>query len=320
LIAFLKSAKSLILINHFRYNPQQQPEKYFYSILLLFKPWRDTATLIGDHSTYTDAFDACKSDLLDALQYHQQLSRLREADTSVKELVQQRRAEMEAEDMNDSQPPPTGGPLQFLPTEAENCMADFENVASIESDISIEDMIKSLNPDQTRIFNTVKDAVLSQMSPTTEDPTEVLRMFVSGSGGTGKSFLIKTIKAYVQSTTSKDVAVAAPTGIAAFNINGLTIHRLLMLPVEHGRTPQYRPMSDDALKIVHHKLRNVVLIILDEVSMISNVTLLFIHLRLPEIFNTEDMEGGWFGKRNLLFFGDLLLYSKAQYTLNYLLT
>jgi len=58
----------------------------------------------------------------------------------------------------------------------------------------------------------------------------------------------------VQSATCKHVAVAAPTGIAAFNINGLTIHRLLMLPVEHEKTPQYQPLSDDVLKIVRDKL------------------------------------------------------------------
>ena len=110
----------------------------------------------------------------------------------------------------------------------------------------------------------------------------------------------------MQSTTSKQVAVAAPTGIAAFNIDGLTIHRLLMLPVEHGKTPQYRPLSDDVLKIVREKLRNVTLLVIDEISMVSNVTLLYIHLRLTEIFQTEDSKDGWFGKWNLLFLGDLL--------------
>ena len=110
----------------------------------------------------------------------------------------------------------------------------------------------------------------------------------------------------MQNTTGKDVAVVAPTGIAAFNINGLTIHRLLMLPVEHGKTPQYRPLSDDALKVVRHVMHNVTLVIIDEVSMVSNVTLLYIHLRLSEIFQTEEAEDGWFGRRNLLFLGDLL--------------
>ena len=120
-------------------------------------------------------------------------------------------------------------------------------------------------------------------------------MFVSGCGGTGKSFLIKTVKAWAQSATSKVVAVAAPTGIAAFNVIGLTIHQLLMLPVEHENTPQYRTLSDDVLKIVREKLRNVSLIIIDEISMVSNVTLLYIHLHmhLTEIFKlkTGRMEG-----------------------------
>jgi len=121
-------------------------------------------------------------------------------------------------------------------------------------------------------------------------------MFISGCGGTGKSFLIKTIKTWVQLATGKDVAIAAPMGIAAFNCNGLTIHRLLMLPVEHGKTPQYCAMSDDLLKIVREKLHNVVLFVIDEISMVSNVTFLYIHLRLSEIYQTEEVQDGWFGK------------------------
>jgi len=32
--------------------------------------------------------------------------------------------------------------------------------------------------------------------------------------------------------------VAAPTGLAAHNIGGTTIHRLLSLPIEHGKPPR----------------------------------------------------------------------------------
>ena len=81
----------------------------------------------------------------------------------------------------------------------------------------------------------------------------------------------------VCSTTEKHVAVAAPTGIAAFNIIGLTIHPLLQLPVEHGKAPQYCPLSDDNLKIVRQWLHNLVLLIIDEISMASHITLLYIH-------------------------------------------
>ena len=115
----------------------------------------------------------------------------------------------------------------------------------------------------------------------------------------------KRLRAWVQ-TTGKDVVVAVPTGIGARNVNGLTIHAIHALPVEHGSTPPYRPMSDDALKLVRDKLRNVTLFIVDEILMVSNVTLMYMHLRLSEIFQTEQVEDGRFGRKNLLFLGDLL--------------
>ena len=108
------------------------------------------------------------------------------------------------------------------------------------------------------------------------------------------------------SSIHKHAAITAPTGIAAFGINGLTVHRLLQLPVEHGKTPKFTPLSDEAIKIVRENLQNLVLLVVDEISMVSHVTLLYIHLRLTEIFHTEDIKDGWFGCKNILVFGDLL--------------
>ena len=59
-------------------------------------------------------------------------------------------------------------------------------------------------------------------------------------------------------------------------------------------------------KKIRHNLQNVGLLILDEVSMISNITLLYIHLRLTEIFATGESEDGYFGKIYILLLGDLL--------------
>jgi len=63
----------MVLINHYRYNAELEPEKYFYFMLLLFKPWRDSSTLMGDSPTYTEASNTCKDDLLEGLKYHNQL-------------------------------------------------------------------------------------------------------------------------------------------------------------------------------------------------------------------------------------------------------
>ena len=77
-------------------------------------------------------------------------------------------------------------------------------------------------------------------------------MFVSGVGGTGKSFLITTIKSFVGHlwpTDNLTCAVAAPTGLAAFNVGGVTIHRLFQLPVEHeGKTAGYWALSKPSQK------------------------------------------------------------------------
>ena len=62
-------------------------------------------------------------------------------------------------------------------------------------------------------------------------------MFVSGVGGTGKSFLIETVRSLVKEIwkgdTSNDTicSVAAPTGLAAYNVGGVTVHRLFQLPI-----------------------------------------------------------------------------------------
>lgn len=45
---YLKKRRRGYLINHYRYNPNVEPEKYFHALLLLFKPWRDTNELKND--------------------------------------------------------------------------------------------------------------------------------------------------------------------------------------------------------------------------------------------------------------------------------
>ncbi len=53
-------------------------------------------------------------------------------------------------------------------------------------------------------------------------------VFLSGCAGTGKSFLIGQIIKELEAA-GKSVVVAAPTGIAAINVGGTTLHRLLGL-------------------------------------------------------------------------------------------
>ncbi|KXJ10338.1 ATP-dependent DNA helicase PIF1 [Exaiptasia diaphana] len=80
------------------------------------------------------------------------------------------------------------------------------------------------------------------------------------------------------------VLLMAPTGVAAININGSTINTALGIPKEAGST--LKPLSDQNRTQLRLFLSELRLIIVDEISMVGNTTLLHIHQRLQEIFAT----------------------------------
>ncbi|KAF8550782.1 hypothetical protein OG21DRAFT_1394958, partial [Imleria badia] len=58
-----------------------------------------------------------------------------------------------------------------------------------------------------------------------------LLMHVTGTGGSGKSYVIEAIMTFFEQTNRSDqILVAAPTGCAAVLIKGNTIHSLTSLP------------------------------------------------------------------------------------------
>ena len=105
--------------------------------------------------------------------------------------------------------------------------------------LTLQERVMILNSDQRRIFERVKDHLLHQVQHEADEchcEFEPLCVFINGVGGTGKSFLIEALKQLIDGIwTSDDLtcAVAAPTGLAAFNVGGVTIHRLFQLPIEH---------------------------------------------------------------------------------------
>jgi len=65
-------------------------------------------------------------------------------------------------------------------------------------------MVLKLNADQRRVFDRVTNTIMSGKS--------LLRLYISGEGGTGKSFVIKTIKCWLKLDLNKATAITAPTG------------------------------------------------------------------------------------------------------------
>jgi ATP-dependent exoDNAse (exonuclease V) alpha subunit len=122
-------------------------------------------------------------------------------------------------------------------------------------------------------------------------------LLVTGKAGTGKSSFIK----YLTSKSKKKIVVAAPTGIAAINARGMTIHSLFQLP--------FGPIKLDDERLYHTKytsnkrklLREIQVLILDEVSMVRADILDAIDVILRQHSENQDLP---FGGKQIILVGD----------------
>ena len=120
-------------------------------------------------------------------------------------------------------------------------------------------------------------------------------IFITGRAGTGKSTLLE----YFRQTTSKRVAVLAPTGVAALNVKGQTIHSFFRFKpnITLDRVKKVRFKDDD--QNIYKKLDAIVI---DEVSMVRADLLdcvdRFLRLNGPRA-------GKPFGGLQMIFVGDL---------------
>ena len=117
-------------------------------------------------------------------------------------------------------------------------------------------------------------------------------VFITGRAGTGKS----TLLTYLTENTSKQVAVCAPTGVAALNVQGTTIHSLFFLPIglignqKLTHSPQKRKV-----------LQAIDTLVIDEVSMVNADVLDGIDRTLREVRHKRHEP---FGGVQVVMFGD----------------
>lgn len=129
-------------------------------------------------------------------------------------------------------------------------------------------------------------------------------LFLTGKAGTGKSTFLR----YVSQNTKKKHVILAPTGIAAINAGGSTLHSFFRIPF-HPLLPndnQYSPRNiRKTLKYSsnHSKLlRELELIIIDEISMVRADIIDFID-KVLRIYCRNMREP--FGGKQLLLVGDI---------------
>ena len=144
-----------------------------------------------------------------------------------------------------------------------------------------------LQEKQLLVYNTVKQHLESN------NPTP-LYMIVSGTAGTGKSYIINCMKLLLQSK----LRFTAPTGVAAFNIEGYTLHSLFNLPTKG----EFRELQGQQLHLIQQSFLSVEYIVIDEMSMIRRKLFGQVDEQLQQIFpqRSHHMLGGC----SCILFGD----------------
>ena len=129
-------------------------------------------------------------------------------------------------------------------------------------------------------------------------------VFLTGKAGTGKTTFLK----HITETTAKRFVVLAPTGVAAINAGGSTIHSFFQLPLcpylpdvkelitEYQMPERYRSLRKERAKII----RTLDLLIIDEISMVRADLLDAVDMTLRK-YRRNDRP---FGGVQLLMIGD----------------
>ena len=158
---------------------------------------------------------------------------------------------------------------------------------SDSSELDFQLNIESLNEAQRKAF----DIVMNHE----RNPNEQLFLMITGLAGSGKSYLINSIRALLK----EKCVVSAYFGIAAFNIKGKTLHSLLNLPIQ-GKN--LHDLKGPALLRLQEKLNGVKYIIIDEFSVIGLNLLGWIDKRCRQGTGDSDIP---FGGISIILVGDI---------------
>lgn len=162
------------------------------------------------------------------------------------------------------------------------------NYMSPQSDYTVK---PQLNVEKTDLSDIKLSEEQKKLFDKIENSNE--NMFITGKAGTGKSILLQ----YFKQKSKKKLVVVAPTGVAALNVGGQTIHSLFRIP------PSF--ITKESLKIIDYKtsmlLKNINIVVIDEISMVRADLMDAIDYRLKQARSNNLPFGG----AQIVMFGDL---------------
>ena len=288
----LKLRKQCKVICFVNYKYKIDPENYCREKLLLYIPWQHNEhNILQTHKTYIDAYNHFQKKIIEKMKIYEPAAQiiehvLLEYEEHPEKFIPTPHATIE--DNINNIPPElniTDDKYSFLiPTQNTNKydlnddlkISKHNYIDSIQTKPNILDnteflhLINSFNTRQYKFF-------LYIMQQQIHNKQSQTLLCLHGGAGTGKSYVLNTL-------------LVTPTRKAAHNIKGHTIHSAFHIPVNQPLY-NYTKMTWDNLNTYSTKYLNLKWIICDEISMVSNYMLRFIHLRLQEIMgnNLEEL-------------------------------
>lgn len=145
-----------------------------------------------------------------------------------------------------------------------------------------------LYEDQKDVVTVVLHTLHEFMTIENLEDFKPLRITINGQGGSGKSVVINTIVTILRKMFGYNdvVRVVAPTGVAAYNVNGETFHHLFHMGVS-GKEYKANNMPKTTRAKLIEKFKTLLALIIDERSLVSSRL-----LGTAEAMASETMHGG----------------------------
>lgn len=288
------------------FDRETDSEKHYQELLMLFTPWRnEEKDLVNVSRSFEERYIECKGDIDKKLEKYQHggqivadveraLYGIDAEDLCVDFVAPNNEHEEELDREKETTlskqwgcfDPGKQAPLYDIGLEfgVQRKQIDEEDITQLGemNDFAYREIIRDLNEQQKEFFNHVLHWLKTK--------TEPLYAFLSGGAGVGKSVLTRALyqallKFYShrihENPDNIHVMLCAPTGKAAHNINGTTLHSAFCIPV--GKGFAYKPLDMQQLNTMRTKFISLKVIFIDEISMVGHNMLNFINLRLQEI-------------------------------------
>ena len=308
-----KKRKVPRIIRYVKYNKKKDPENYFREQLMLFVPWRkEQKDLLGSFDTFEAHYNSVQTSLIPPKnEYEHHIEELelarqmiedeqREYDQTAPNAEQENR-EAEEEGSKESEQFVYFNPSRVVEHRHYDIGIELQSTCSVPpvetTGILIQDdeylpLLRSLNLRQRKFFNHIVHWIKCKDEP--------VYAFLTVGAGVGKSVVIRALYQTLyrilnlkdgENPDDKRILLCAYMGFAAFNIS-VSAQTICSAFHKKKYNRDTNHLSADELNTFRRKYRHLKVVIIDEISVVGNMTLSFIDTRLQQLTGSKAAFGG----------------------------